>query len=68
MQENLMTLNMFSLINKIIKHKMKRIQGNKHKIGTWIDKISLWCFDHKRYALDDGIYTSAYFHKDSHKL
>ena len=22
------------------------------------------CFDHKRYALDDGIHTPAYFHKD----
>ena len=31
---------------KIIKHKMKRIQAKKHKIGTYeIDKISLSCFD-----------------------
>ena len=41
---------------------MKRIQGKKHKIGTYqIDKISLSCFDDKRQVLDDG----AYFHKDS---
>ena len=54
---------------KIIKHKMKRIQAKKHKIGTYeIDKISLSCFDDKRYVLDDGIHTLAYFHKDSHKL
>ena len=51
---------------KIIRHKMKRIQAKKHKIGTYeIDKISLSCFDDKRYVLDDGIYTLAYFHKDS---
>ena len=51
---------------KIIRHKMKRIQSKKHKLGTYeIDKISLSCFDNKRYVLDDGIYTLAYFHKDS---
>ena len=51
---------------KIIRHKMKRIQAKKHKIGTYeIDKISLSCFDDKRYVLGDGIYTFAHFHKDS---
>ena len=51
---------------KIIKHKMKRIQAKKHKIGTYeIDKISLSCFDDKRQVLDDGVHTLAYFHKDS---
>ena len=51
---------------KIIRHKMKRIQSKKHKLGTYeIDKISLSCFDNKRYVLDDGICTLAYFHKDS---
>ena len=51
---------------KIIRHKMKRIQSKKHKLGTYeIDKISLSCFDDKRYVLDDGIYTLAYFHKNS---
>ena len=51
---------------KIIRHKMKRIQSKKHKSGTHeIDKISLSCFDNKRYALDDGVYTLAYFHKNS---
>ena len=55
------------LINeKNIRHKMKRIQSKKHKLGTYeIDKISLSCFDDKRYVLDDGIRTLAYFHKDS---
>ena len=45
---------------------MRRIQAKKHELGTYeIDKISLSCFDDKRYVLDDGIYTLAYFHKDS---
>ena len=51
---------------KIIRHKMKRIQSKKHKLGTYeINKISLSCFDDKRYVLDDGIHRLAYFHKDS---
>ena len=54
---------------KIIKRKMKRIQAKKHNIGTFeIDKITLSCFDDKRYVLNDGVHTLAYFHKDSHKL
>ena len=51
---------------KLIRHKMKRIQSKKHELGTYeIDEISLSCFDDKRYVLDDGIYTLVYFHKDS---
>ena len=50
---------------KVVKHKMKRSQSKKHKIGTYeINKISLSCFDDKRLVLDDGIHTLAYFHKD----
>ena len=45
---------------------MKRIQSKKHKLGTYeIDRISLSYFDNKRYVLDYGIYTLAYFHKNS---
>ena len=51
---------------KIIRHKMKGIHAKKHKIGTSeIDKISLSCFDDKRYVLDDGIHTLTCFHEDS---
>ena len=51
---------------KIIRHKMKRTRSKKHKLETYeIDKISLSCFDDKRYVLDDGIYTLSYFHKNS---
>ena len=45
---------------KIIRHKMKRIQSKKHELGTYeINKISLSCFDDKRYVLDDRIRTLA---------
>ena len=50
---------------KVIKHSMKRIQSKLHEIGTYdVFKISLSCFDDKRYVLDDGINTLAYIHKD----
>ena len=63
---NLMNLKMLLFNKKIIRHKMKRIQCKKHKLGTYeVDKISLSCFDNKRYVLDDRIYTSSYFHKNS---
>ena len=51
---------------KVIRHEIKRIQSKKHELGTYeIDKISLSCFDDKRYVLDDEIYTLAYFHQNS---
>ena len=57
---------MFYLIKKLKEFKMKRIQNKKHKLETYeIDKISLSCFDNKRYVLNDGIYTLSYFHKNS---
>ena len=41
---------------KIIRHKMRRIQGKKHKMGTYkINKISLSCFDDKIFVLNIGI-------------
>ena len=37
---------------KVIRHKMKRIQAKKHKVGTYeIDEISLSCFNDKRYGV-----------------
>ena len=45
---------------------MKIIQSKKHKLGTYeIGKISLSCFDDKRYVLDDGTHTLSSFHKNS---
>ena len=50
---------------KAIRQNMKRIQSKLHEIGTYdVFKISLSCFDDKRYVLDDGINTLAYFQKD----
>ena len=47
---------------------MRRIQGKKKKKkkkgNMW---ISLWCFDDKRFVLNHGIHTLAYFHKDLEK-
>ena len=44
---------------------MKRIQIKLHRVGTYhVYKISLSCFDDKRYVLDDGVNTLAYFHQD----
>ena len=42
---------------------MKRIQSKKYKLGTCeINKISLSCFDDKRFILNDGIHTLTYFY------
>ena len=50
---------------KVVRHGMKRIQSKLHEIGTYdVNKISLSCFDDKRYVLNNGINTSVYFHKD----
>ena len=48
----------------MIRHNMKRIQSKLHRIGTYdVCKISLSCFDDKRYILDDGVISLTYFHK-----
>ena len=51
---------------EVIRNKMKRIQSKLHKIGTYeVSKMSLFCFDDKRYMLDNGVNTLAYFHKNA---
>ena len=48
-----------------MRHNMKRIQSNLHRIETYdVCKILLSCFDDKRYILDDGINSLPYFHKE----
>ena len=56
---------MFCLIKKLLDKKWEEFKLNSI-IGTYeIDKISLSCFDEKRFIVDDDIHTLAYFHKDS---
>ena len=44
-------------------HKMKTIRSENHKLGTYeINKVSLSCFDDKRYLNDDGVTSYAYGH------
>ena len=60
---------MLYLIKKVVRHNMKRIQSKLHEVATYdVLKISLSCFDDKRYVLYDGINTLAYFHKDIKNL
>ena len=48
---------------KVVRHCMKRILAKGNKIGTYnICKLSLSCFDDKRYVLDDGVNSLAYGH------
>ena len=44
---------------------MKKIQSKLHRVRTYdVYQISLSCFDDKRYVLDDGVNTLAYFPKE----
>ena len=50
--------------NQIMHHKMNTIRSDHHEISSYqINKISLSCYDDKRYILDDGISSLAYGHK-----
>ena len=49
----------------MIRHKMKKVQSKLYRIGTYsVCKVSLSCFDDKRYMLGHDINSLAYFHKD----
>ena len=49
--------------NKQMHHKMKTIRSENHQLGSYeINKVSLSCFDVKRYIHDDGITSYAYGH------
>ena len=50
---------------KIVRHNMKIIQSKRHRRSTYnVSRVSLSCFDDKRYILDDGEGSHSYFHKD----
>ena len=52
------------LNNKQMYHKMKTIRSENHQLGSYeLNKVSLCCFDDKRYIHDDGITSYAYGHK-----
>ena len=55
----------YTLFNKkVLRHKMRRIQDKKHKMGTYkINKISLSCFDDKRFVVNYGFIRSVVFIK-----
>ena len=45
-------------------HKMKTIRSEDHQLGSYeLNKVSLSCFDDKRYIHKDGIRSYAYGHK-----
>ena len=47
--------------SKRMRHNMNTIRSKKHTIGTYeIRKITLSCFDDKRYLLEDGVTSYAY--------
>ena len=51
------------LNNKQMNHKMKTIRSKNHQLESYeINKVSLSCFDDKRYILKDGIKSYAYGH------
>ena len=50
--------------NKQMYHKMKTIRSENHQLGSYeLNKVSLSCFDDKRYIHEDGINSYAYGHK-----
>ena len=58
------------LLNSTIeKHKIKTIRSDHHVVSSYeINKISLSCYDDKRYILDDGITSYAYGHVKIEKV
>ena len=53
---------------KIIRHKMRRIQGKKRKMRTYeINIISLSISDDKRFVSNNDVRMLAYLHKDLKK-
>ena len=49
--------------NSMMLHKMKTIRSEYHQVSSYeINKISLSCYDDKRYILYDGITSLSYEH------
>ena len=44
-------------------HTMKTIRSNLHQLGSYeLNKVSLSCFDDKRYIHENGVTSYAYGH------
>ena len=57
--------NVLFNMNQLL-HDMKTIRSQKHQLGSYeLNKVSLSCFDDKRYIHDNGITSFAYGH---HKI
>ena len=53
------------LNGKQMLHRMRTIRSDHHQIGSYqLNKISLSCFDDKRYIHENGIHSYAYGHYD----
>ena len=51
--------------NKQMYHEMKTIRSDNHELSSYeINKVSLSCFDDKRYIHEDGVTSYAYGHKN----
>ena len=49
--------------NEQMHHTMKTIRSNNHQLGSYeLNKVSLSCFDDKRYIHDNGVTSYAYGH------
>ena len=49
--------------NEQMHHKMKTMRSQRHQLGSYeINKVSLSCFDDKRYIHDNGTSSYAYGH------
>ena len=48
----------------LVRQNVKRIESRLHRTGTYDVWKTLSCFDDKRYILDDGVSSLAYFHKN----
>ena len=49
--------------NEQMHHTMKTIRSNNHQLGSYeLNKVSLSCFDDKRYIHNDGVTSYAYSH------
>ena len=49
--------------NEQMHHTMKTIRSNKHQLGSYeLNKVSLSCFDDKRYIHNNGVTSYAYGH------